>query len=166
VAETTYRPFGQKEPVRLIVRRVRPTPGSQLALFTSYSYHAFITNRVGETITLEADHRRHAEVELVIRDLKEGVGLNHMPSGSFAANAAWLVLASMAHNLARWTACLGAISERVVTTATLRRRYLAAPGHLTRSGRRPTLPLATSWPWRELFLVALRRIRSLDICLT
>ena len=166
VAETTYAPFGQKEAVRLIVRRVRPTPGSQLALFTSYSYHAFTTNRVGETVALEADHRRHAEVELVIRDLKEGVGLSHMPSGSFAANAAWLVLASIAHNLARWTARLGAISERVVTTATLRRRYLAAPGHLTRSGRRPTLHLATSWPWRELFLVALRRIRGLDICLT
>ncbi len=166
VAEVSYRPFGQKEAVRLIVRRVRPTPGSQLALFTSYSYHAFVTDRLGETIALESDHRRHAEVELVIRDLKEGVGLNHMPSGSFAANAAWLVLASIAHNLARWTARLGAISERVVTTATLRRRYLAVPGHLTRSGRRPTLHLVTSWPWRELFLVALRRIRGLDICLT
>ncbi len=166
VAEASYRPFGQKEAVRLIVRRVRPTPGSQLALFTSYSYHAFVTDRLGETIALESDHRRHAEVELVIRDLKEGVGLNHMPSGSFAANAAWLVLASIAHNLARWTARLGAISERVVTTATLRRRYLAVPGHLTRSGRRPTLHLVTSWPWRELFLVALRRIRGLDICLT
>jgi len=69
VAETTYRPFGQKEAVRLIVRRVRPTPGSQLALFTSYSYHAFVTDRLGETIALESDHRRHAEVELVIRDL-------------------------------------------------------------------------------------------------
>ena len=166
VAEVSYRPFGQKEAVRLIVRRVRPTPGSQLALFTSYSYHAFVTDRLGETIALESDHRRHAEVELVIRDLKEGVGLNHMPSGSFAASAAWLVLASIAHNLARWTARLGGISERVVTTATLRRRYLAAPGHLTRSGRRPTLHLVTSWPWRELFLVALRRIRGLDICLT
>ncbi len=121
---------------------------------------------MGETIALEADHRRHAEVELAIRDLKERVGLNHMPLGSLAANAAWLVLASMAHNLARWTARLGGISERVVTTTTLRRRYLAVPGHLTRSGRRPTLHLVTSWPWRELFLVALRRIRGLDICLT
>ena len=36
-------------PVRLIVRRVKPTPGSQLALFATYSYHAFITDREGET---------------------------------------------------------------------------------------------------------------------
>ena len=38
VAETTYTPFrGEPDatPVRLIVRRVKPTPGSQLALFTA-----------------------------------------------------------------------------------------------------------------------------------
>ena len=43
VAETTYTPFQSEPgaaPVRLIVRRVKPTPGSQLALFASYSYHA------------------------------------------------------------------------------------------------------------------------------
>ena len=57
-------------PVRLIVRRVKPTPGSQLALFARYSYHAFITDRDGETLELEADHRRHAEVENAIRDLR------------------------------------------------------------------------------------------------
>ncbi|MGH9247093.1 MAG: IS1380 family transposase, partial [Acidimicrobiales bacterium] len=91
VAETTYRPFGKKAPVvRLIVRRVRPTPGSQLALLVDYAYHAFVTDREGKTIELEADHRRHAEVENTIRDLKYGVGLNHMPSGRFGANAAWL----------------------------------------------------------------------------
>ena len=79
VAETTYTPFQTKPdaaPVRLIVRRVKPTPGSQLALFARYSYHAFITDRDGETLELEADHRRHAEVENAIRDLKYGVGLD------------------------------------------------------------------------------------------
>ena len=73
VAETTYTPFaGEKDagPVRLIVRRVRPTPGSQLALLTLHDYHAFITDRDGETLVLEADHRRHAEIENAIRDLE------------------------------------------------------------------------------------------------
>ena len=85
VAETTYTPFQTKPdaaPVRLIVRRVKPTPGSQLALFARYSYHAFITDRDGETLELEADHRRHAEVENAIRDLKYGVGLNHNAVGA------------------------------------------------------------------------------------
>ena len=75
VAETTYTPFqaeADAPPVRLIVRRVKPAPGSQLALFATYSYHAFITDRDGETLELEADHRRHAEIENAIRDLKYG----------------------------------------------------------------------------------------------
>ena len=110
VAETTYIPFQTKPdaaPVRLIVRRVKPAPGSQLALFATYSYHGFITDRDGETLELEADHRRHAEIENAIRDLKYGVGLNHLPSGRFAANGAWLAVQVMAHNLARWTARIG-----------------------------------------------------------
>ena len=104
VAETTYTSFQSgpdAAPVRLIVRRVKPTPGSQLALFASYSYHGFITDREGETLELETDHRRHAEIENAIRDLKYGVGLNHLPSGRFAANGAWLAVQVLAHNLAR-----------------------------------------------------------------
>ena len=61
VAETEYPPF-QHEPdataVRLIVRRVKPTPGSQLALFAHYSYHACITDRAGDTL-VQFPHRAH-----------------------------------------------------------------------------------------------------------
>lgn len=74
VAETAYTPFAHDHrdavEVRLIVRRVRPTPGSQLALLATYSYHPFITDREGDILALEADHRRHAEIENTIRDLK------------------------------------------------------------------------------------------------
>ena len=143
VAETTYTPFQNEPdaaPVRLIVRRVKPTPGSQLALFASYSYHGFITDRDGATLELEADHRRHAEIENAIRDLKYGVGLNHLLSGRFAAIAAWLAVQVMAHNLARWTARIG-LGEQVVTTKTLRRRFFSLAGRLTRSARRLTLHL-------------------------
>lgn len=155
VAETTYVPFGTKgQPCRLIVRRVRPTPGSQLALFSEFSYHAFITDRPGATLGLEADHRRHAEIENVIRDLKYGVGLNHLPSGRFGANAAWLGLNVIAHNLARFSSRLGLEGE-AITTETFRRRYLSLPGRLTRSARRFTLHLPARWPWAERFLAAL-----------
>jgi hypothetical protein len=163
VAETVYRPFGNKDvELRLIVRRVKPTPGSQLALFTDYSYHAMITDRIGETLELEADHRRHAVIEDVIRDLKYGVGLNHMPSGRFGANAAWLGLNVIAHNLARWTSRLG-LHETIITTDTLRRHHLRLPGRITRSARRYTLHLPTRWPWREQFNTALARLRSIVI---
>ena len=140
--------------MRLIVRRVQPTPGSQLALFANYSYHAFITDREGDTLDLEADHRRHAEIENAIRDLKYGVGLNHLPSGRFPANAAWLAVQVVAHNLARWTARIG-LGEQLVTTKTLRRRFFSMAGRLTSSVRRLTLHLPQRWPWENQFSGAL-----------
>ena len=165
VAETTYTPFGGEPdtaPVRLIVRRVRPTPGSQLALFASYSYHGFVTDREGDTLQLEADHRRHAEIENAIRDLKYGVGLNHLPSGRFAANAAWMAVQILAHNLARWTARIG-LAEQVVTTKSLRRRFFSLTGRLTRSARRLTLHLPQGWPWQTQFSRALLRLRAIPL---
>ncbi len=163
VAETTYTPFADGKdavPLRLIVRRVRPTPGSQLALFATYQYHAFITDRESATLALEADHRRHAEIENAIRDLKYGVGLNHLPSGKFAANGAWLAVQVIAHNLARWTARIG-LGEGIVTTKTLRRRLLSLPGRLTRSARRVTLHLPARWPWAVNFTAALATLRAI-----
>ena len=82
------------------MRRTRNL-GDQGELFPTWRYHAFVTDRVGAAVELDADHRRHAVVELCIRDLKAGAGLRHCPSGKFGANAAWLVAASLAHNLLR-----------------------------------------------------------------
>jgi Transposase DDE domain group 1 len=165
VAETTYTPFAQEKdavPVRLIVRRVRPTPGSQLAAFVLYDYHAFITDRDGATLVLEADHRRHAEIENAIRDLKYGMALNHLPSGKFAANGAWLTVQVIAHNLARWTARIG-LGEGIVTTKTLRRRLFSLAGRLTRSARRVMLHLPARWPWAVGWATALARLRAIPL---
>jgi hypothetical protein len=146
---------------RLIVRRVRHR-ADQGQLFPTWDYHAFITDRPGSPVQLDADHRRHAVVELVIRDAKQGSGLNHHPSGKFFANAAWLVLVCLAHNLLRWTATLGlgAHDEQVVAK-TLRRTLLALPGRLTRTARRWVLHLPARWPWAHSFTMALARLRCL-----
>ena len=152
---------------------LRPTPLSRLytstpistfldTLLADYSYHGFITDREGDTRELEADHRRHAEIENAIRDLKYGVGLNHLPSGRFAANAAWLAVQVMAHNLARWTARIG-VGQQVVTTKTLRRRFFSLAGRLTRSARRLTLHLPQRWHWETQFTHALARFRAIPL---
>ena len=116
----------------------------------------------GETLELEADHRRHAEIENAIRDLKYGVGLNQLPSGRFAANGAWLAVQAMAHNLAGWTARIG-LREKMVATKTLRRRVFALAGPLPRSARRLTLHLPRRWPWETQFNRALARLRAIPL---
>jgi hypothetical protein len=156
VAETT---LGDD---RLIVRRTKIVNDPDLPeLFASWRHHAFVTNRSGDAVTLDADHRAHAVVELAIRDLKHGAGLNHCPSKVFNANAAWLVATTLAHNLVRWVQLLGVTSPVLVVAKTLRRRLLAIPGRLTRSARRWTLHLPTGWPWAEQFLATLRRLRAI-----
>jgi hypothetical protein len=154
IAETTYN----KE--RLIVRRTRLT-GDQAQLFPDWRYHAFITNRAGTTVFLDADHRRHAVVELAIRDWKEGSGANHCPSGQFPANAAWAVLAALAHNLIRWVTTLGYGTDGPVVTKTMRRRLITLPGRITRRSRRDILHLPTNWPWKRDFLTAATALGSL-----
>jgi hypothetical protein len=129
--------------VRLVVRRVRPTPGSQLALFTDWDFHAMVTDRDGDLLEVEADHRRHAVVEQSIAELKSA-GLAHLPSGRFMANAAWLALAVTAHNLGRAVGALAGMGR--ATAATLRRRLFSIPGRLVHTARRLHLRLPADWP--------------------
>jgi hypothetical protein len=147
---------------RLIVRRTRLL-GPQATLWPDWRYHAFVTDRPGSAVELDADHRRHAVCELAIRDLKQGAGLRHCPSGSFLANAAWLVITTLAHNLLRWVATIGLGATDLVVAKTLRRRLLAVPGRLTRSARQRLLHLPTNWPWATQFLGALARLRAVPL---
>src|SRR4051812_21845118 len=152
IAETAY---GQR---RLIVRRTRLL-GAQAELFPDWRHFAFVTNRTEEITIVEAEHRDHAAVEQVIADLKDQA-LAHFPSGHFHANAAWTVLACLAHNLLRWTQLLGLPDTTVRAARTLRRRLLSIPGRLTRHARGWTLHLPARWPWHGDYISALNTIRA------
>jgi len=168
VAEVPYQVKGRTgtNPVacRLIVRRTTvpaDTGDAQSRLFDLVEYRAFVTDLDGDAKELDRFHRQHAVIETVIRDLKHGMALNHMPSGNYHANAGWLQLNILAHNLARWTGRL--ISNKPITTKTLRYRYLNCPGRITRNSRKHVLHLPTNWPWKTQYTNALTRIRNLDL---
>ncbi|MCA1700695.1 MAG: IS1380 family transposase [Actinobacteria bacterium] len=144
---------------RLVVRRTRLV-GAQAELWPDWRHFAFLTNRTDRLEIVEAEHRQHAVVELAIRDLKDQA-LAHFPSGKFNANAAWTVIACLAHNLLRWTSLTGLPGHPVGAARTLRRRLLALPGRLTRSARQWMLNLPARWPWQHDFIRALARIRAL-----
>jgi len=164
VAETSYTAFSGTDAitVRLIVRRVRPTPGSQLALFTAWDYHAFVTDRPGDVLEIEADHRRHAVVEQRIAELKSA-GLAHLPSGKFMANAAWLAMTVMAHNLSRTVGRLAEHDLEHATATTLQRRIFTVPGRLVHSGRQRHLRLPAAWPWARAIEHALANIQAIPL---
>ena len=98
----------------------------------------------------------------VIAELKSA-GLAHLPSGKFTANAAWLALAVMAHNLGRSVGILAGPKLARATATTLQRRIFTVPGRLTRSARRLHLRLPERWPWSQQFLTALTAITALPM---
>ena len=153
IAETRLRDW------RLIIRRTRLV-GAQAELFPDWRHHAFATNRTVPTLVADTDHRDHATIELVIRDLKDQA-LKHFPSGQFNANSAWTVIAALAHNLGRWTTQIGQPNQPVQTASSRRRHLLQIPGRLTRTSRQWTLRMPARWPWQTQFNTVLDTIRAL-----
>jgi hypothetical protein len=169
VAEVPFTAFASRGKARqmsarLIVRRVRDANpehvqrNAQGELFRVWRHHAFFTDTPLPMLEAERDHRRHAIVEQVIADLKNSA-LAHLPSGHFAANSAWLVLAAMAFNLTRAAGALASTFHAKAATATVRRQLIAIAARITRSARRSTLRLPTAWPWagpwQQLFAAAI-----------
>ena len=160
----TSRRKADQVTARLIVRRVRDAnpdhtvKNAQGELFRVWRHHAVFTDSPRPMLTAEADHRRHAVIEQVIADLKNGP-LAHLPSGSFAANSAWLVLAAMAFNLSRAVGALAGRFHAKAVTATIRSQLITVAARITRSARRATLRLPNRWPWandwQRLFTAAI-----------
>ena len=153
VAETPYAAFTSKNKelhvtARLIVRRVRDkataAPG-QGELFPAWRYHAVFTDSPFETVQAEEQHRGHAVIEQLLADLNDGP-LAHLPSGKFTANAAWLAIAAIAHNLVRAAGALAGRRHARARTATIRRDLIAIAGRTARHGRgRLTIHLPEGW---------------------
>jgi hypothetical protein len=166
VAETTIPAFkGDTEHVRLVVRRVNPKAakvGEDPQLLPDWRHHAFVTD-ITATTTLAADawHRAHAQVENVIKELKHHGGLAHLPSGLFAANAAWLSLVALAHNLGRWTLLLGKGIDCWSSAKTLRRKLIAWPARIAHHARQVSLHGPTDWPWADAVTGMLARLRAI-----
>jgi hypothetical protein len=153
VAETEYTAFaskkGQAVTARLIVRRVRDlnkkAAAGQDELFPVWRYHAVFTDSPFERVQAEGQHRDHAVVEQVFADVTSGP-LAHMPSGVFAANAAWLSIAAMAHNLLRAAGALASLPFAKARAATIRRDLIAVAARTARHGRgHITLHLPEAW---------------------
>jgi hypothetical protein len=157
VAETTYK--GQ----RLIVRRTRLVGERQARLWPDWRHFAFLTDLDCPAAEVDAFHRAHASVELAIRDLKEGAGLEHCPSGNFSANSAWLQCAVLAHNLIRWTATIAGPLDGLTVARSVRARLIALPGRIVNRSGTPMLRLPVRWPWAEQFTNRLAKIRALPL---
>ena len=164
VAETIHTTGGGKTKrkqrnIRLIVRRTRLTNPDQAALWPEWRHHSFITNTTLDPVAADQFHRQHAVVELAIKDLKEGTGAHHIPSGHYGANAAWFACAVLAHNLGHWITILA--NQPPTTHKTRRVRYIALAAILVNRSRQHTLRFPARWPWANQLHHTLTAIRAL-----
>jgi hypothetical protein len=156
VAEVPYTAFAGNKAhavtARLIVRRVRRlAPPAQGELLPAWRHHAIFTDSPLGMLAAETDHRDHAIIEQVIADLIDGP-LAHLPSGHFAANAAWLTCAGIAHNLLRAAATLASRRHARARSSTLRRELITVTARLAHRGRdQLNLHLPQQWPWQHAF---------------
>jgi hypothetical protein len=148
VAEVEFTAFAKtKDKItgRLVVRRVLDA-NTQDPLFPVWRYHPFFTNSTEPVTQADPTHRDHAICEQVWSDLIDGPWA-HQPSGSFPANAAWTVLAAIAHNLLRAAGTITGVARYAVARgATLREHIINVPARLARPQRRPMLHLPEHWP--------------------
>jgi hypothetical protein len=160
IAEATYTAFtnptqnpGRATTARLLVRRIRigTDTTAQGELFPVYRHHAVFTDSTFDLPTAETQHRAHAIIEQVLADLNDSA-LAHFPSGRFAANAAWLSLAALTHNLLRAAATLASTTHARARTGTIRRHLITVAARTSRSARRLTLHLPLDWPWQAAWL--------------
>ena len=162
VAEVTFTAFSSRKKServegRLVVRRVpelnQKAGEGQPTLFDTHRFHAFFTTSDLDTVTADQTHRQHAVIEQINADLK-GSALAHLPSGVFTANAAWLVLATIAFNLSRAVGSVAGADLGTARSGTIRRKLINIPARISTSARRITLHLPASWPWETEWTAA------------
>jgi hypothetical protein len=155
VAEVPFTAFSSRKiseriPGRLVVRRIPELNAfdgdGQPTLFDTHRFHAFFTTSDLDTVTADKTHRQHAIIEQVNADLKDSA-LAHLPSGIFTANAAWLVLATIAFNLSRAVGTLAGTELGKARSGTIRRKLIQIPARISTSARKLVLHLPSRWPW-------------------
>ena len=156
VAEVPFTAFsGRKKAERIegrvVVRRIpelNPKEASgQPTLFDTHRFHAFFTTSDLDTVTADKTHRAHAIIEQINADLKDSA-LAHLPSGTFTANAAWLVLATIAFNPSRAVGTLTGTDLLKARSGAICRKLISVPARLATSARKTVLHLPTHCPWK------------------
>jgi hypothetical protein len=163
-AEVSFVPGEKSEhkgtqPLRYIAIRIRQRQDSLFADGSRVKHFAVVTN-IGEWKAgrlIEWHREKAGTIEGVHDVLKNELAAGVMPSKYFGANAAWLRMAVISHNVMTALKRL-ALPAELLTARPKRLRFLIfnTPGRLVRHARRMVLRLATTAARLGEWLEALR----------
>jgi hypothetical protein len=146
VPEETGDPY--REPLRYVAIRIRKKQQALFADGSTVKYFAVVSNLWEWTPKrlLEWHREKAGSIEAVHDVIKNELAGGVMPCGRFGANAAWLRLAVLTHNVLTALKRL-ALPPELLTARPKRLRFLIfnTPGKLVHHARRTLLRLGWSW---------------------
>jgi len=161
--ELSYRATTWKRSRRVVVVRRRLRDPDELWLpGCGWRIECVVTNLDWSPEDVWRFYNRRCQAENLIKELKEGYGIDQISTGSFGANDADLVLKVLSYNLVRLFQCqvLPAKWSRL-RIRTLRTCLLRIAGRLVHHARRLTLRLASWFPNQEEFRAIRERLAHL-----
>jgi len=177
VGEFDYTPTACKKSYRVVAARklVTHEQGNKL-LFPEIRYFFYITNKraisAREVVRLA---NTRCDQERLIGQLKSGVKSLRNPVDNLFSNWAYMVIATLAWNLAKWFALLLPESGRWkdkhadekntvlrMNFRTFVSAFMLVPAQVVATGRRVILRLLAWNPWQHVFFRALDSIRSIS----
>jgi hypothetical protein len=164
VTEILWSPIGSAAPIRLVIRRqlIEHHKGQEF-LFEQYRYRYVETNLPASVSTVEViDHTyERCDQEKMIGQMGSGLAAWRMPVAEFDGNCAWLEIARLAWNFAKWIAQL-ALPDEVVRWEWKRFReawvYLAA--QVTKRGRQVWVRFSQSHRFTDSLVAAHSKLQT------
>jgi hypothetical protein len=164
-AEFEHRPQKWGQAHRFIaIRRplpVDPAQARQLTLFKDrhYSYSIVVSNLGLTPWRTWTNYLGRANIEKSIRELRNELALNKIPTQSWTANVAYLQLLLLAYNLVHWFKRLCLPEEKLRTTVeTQRHQLLGLPANLINRSGKNVLVLPRHYHYQTEFLAAAARL--------
>ena len=161
IAEVSIRPGGATKDYRLIVRRqlIKVLKGQQ-PLFTQYRYRYVVTDLPGSAEDVIDETYMRCDQEKIIQQLGAGLAAWRMPVAEFEGNAAWLEIARLAWNIAKWIALLALPAEAIRWEwKRFRQALVYVAAQVLRRSRQVTVRLSASHRFHRLFVAAHERLQ-------
>lgn len=158
IAETFYVVGDGDRAYRIVA--LRQAAKQTDIIYGVYTYHAIITNiEDRKPAVLIRWHRRRANAENMIKELKLGLGLDKLPCGELLANAAYFETNIVAYNLVQTLkqTVLPAGWERH-TMKTLRVWLFTIGATVVRHARRLILRISAEHPYSQVLLASRQRV--------
>lgn len=167
VATLKYRPTSWKKEYRYVIKRtpIQDEEGEQRYLddgLRKYTYWIVVTNAKRSNTAVLRTAQGRGNQENLIKDLKHGLGLSHVPTGLLGANQAYFMIAALAWNLKTWMLNLLELGDgAVVRCKRFFYRWMWHAGVVAKSGRNSVVLKMSAGEYFQRYSAALARLAKL-----